>query len=143
MNKCIHIIKQRLLKNLDLLRCLRFLTFQQMCENITCHACSNIYFVQQKKVSSIVTHFYFDTVIWIKVVPESYFCGFQDEPLKCSDRNILLNCVIFFHYFYREFELPAKELLMLPKQFLSMNTILIIFTISYKPPCTCVIKYLI
>lgn len=90
-----------------------------------------------------VRHFYFDAFIWNKAVPEPYFCGFQDEPLKCSVRNIVLNCVIFFHVFYKEFELPAKELPVLPKHFLSMNTILIIFTISYKPPCTFVIKYLI
>lgn len=133
------------LKNLDLLRCLKFLTFQQMCEDIICHACSNIYFVQQKKrcLQLIKSVKHFDTIIWIKAVPESYFCGFQDEHLKCSVRNILLICVIIFHLFQREFELPAKELPMLTKHFLSMNTILIIFTISYKLPCPFGIKCLI
>lgn len=65
-------------------------------------------------------------------MPESQFCDFQDDHFKYSDRNMLLYCVISFDFFYREFDLSAKELPMLP--FLSVKTTLIIFTIYYKLP---------
>lgn len=54
---------------------------------------------KKKKVSSTpksLRDFHFNTIIWIKTVHQLYLFGFQDETLKCSEGNIILNCVTFF-----------------------------------------------
>lgn len=90
--------KEEVLENLDLLRCLKILTFNKCVRILPAMQVQIFTLCNEKKrrLQLIKSVKHFDSIIWIKAVPESYFCGFQDEPLKCSVRNILLICVIFF-----------------------------------------------